>query len=217
MKASTVTSFAKLLYKEKMSVSVDQIYKHFFPDEDFTCDNRIMIDMPNMLNDRYCKKSVYPVTLDISLSEEPQDAFIIGSENLGGIVLPEVRLRSVRTDTNQLLFDFALKDFQANMTLNFDDMMYPNFDYKIKFSDVRVVERGMKVKAERDVWQLSTIVNNGDGLAHDYLRDHLHPKYIAGITNRDADIKWDSELQALFVGFTPDPVFFGYNQGEPLI
>ena len=142
---------------------------------------------------------------------------IIDNETMGYITFPEVRLRSVRTDTNQLLFDFSLFDFQANMTLKLDDMLYPSFNYNIRFEDVKVNQRGVRVKAERDVWQLTSFFNNGNGFVNDYLRGNYHPKYVLGITNRDAQIKWDSELQAIFLGFTPDPVFFGYNQGQPLL
>ena len=119
---------------------------------------------------------------------------IIENETLGYVILPEVRMRSVRTDTNKVLFDFSLLDFQANMTLNLDEMLYPSFDYNIRFNDVKVNQRGVRVKAERDVWQLTGFFNNGAGMVNDYLRGNFHPKYVLGITNRAAELKWDNEL-----------------------
>ena len=38
------------------------------PESNFTCNNTIMMDMPNMQNDRKCKGDYkYPVTLDVTL------------------------------------------------------------------------------------------------------------------------------------------------------
>lgn len=41
----------------------------------------------------------YPVSFEIMVPTEPQDTWINGAANMGGIVLPTIRLRVNRTDT----------------------------------------------------------------------------------------------------------------------
>ena len=72
------------------------------------------------------------------------------------------------------------------------------------------------IKKERDVWQLSDLVNNGNDVVNQILQEHVSMRYLLGITIREAGIKWDEETQSLYVGITPDPVFLGYNQGQDL-
>lgn len=58
--------------------------------------------------------------------------------------------------------DFDLHDFCANLTLSLDELWNPQVNYNIVFSDVAIEQKGVMVKEERDVWQLSQILNNGN-------------------------------------------------------
>lgn len=112
--------------------------------------------------------------------------------------------------------DFILKDFVANATIFLDDMWNPQFNYNIRFREVEIATRGVMVKAERDIWQLSGVLDNGNDVVQGAINGDFTFRYVLGITNRKAGIQWDEETQALFVGFTPDPVFLGHNQLQPL-
>jgi hypothetical protein len=72
------------------------------------------------------------------------------------------------------------------------------------------------LKSDRDVWQLGESLNFGNGVAQDYLNGHFSFRYILGITNREGGLNWDDETQALYIGFTPDPMFIGYFQQQPM-
>ena len=191
--------------------------KTFDPSAELTCDNGLVKDLPNMQYDPECLGDVkYPVSVDISLPTKPKGVFMVSDDNTAGAVLDQVRLRAVRTDTNKVLMDFILKDFVANATIFLDDMWNLQFNYNIRFSDVEIANRGVMVKAERDIWQLSGVLDNGNGVVQDAINGDFTFRYVLGITNRKAGVQWDEETQALFVGFTPDPVFLGHNQLQPL-
>ena len=75
--------------------------KTFDPSAELTCDNGLVKDLPNMQYDPDCLGDVkYPVSVDISLPTKPKGVFMVSDDNTAGAVLDQVRLRTVRTDTN---------------------------------------------------------------------------------------------------------------------
>jgi len=53
--------------------------------------------------------------MEISLPEAPNDMWIDGTEEKVGISLRSVRFRIVRTDTNQVIMDFGLQNFNGSL------------------------------------------------------------------------------------------------------
>lgn len=185
------------------------------PNSTFDCTNSFFKKLPNTQFDQDCLgDNKYPISLDISLPTEPHDAFVVADDNTAGIVLDSVRVRAMRTDTNKVIMDFILEGLEANISLSLNDMWYLDFHYNIKLSDVKIVEKGALVKAERDVWQLSSQLNSFTGYVQDTIDQHSF-RYTLYITNRKVEVVWDEGTKAFFVGLTPDPVFIGFDQFQP--
>lgn len=126
LKAETISQALQLLHINNKSISIGKIWQSFDPKAELKCDNPIAVRLPNMQFDNNCLGDYkYPLSIDISFPEMPGDAFIIGDENKGGIVLPSVRVRAVRTDTNKVIMDFLLENLKANISISLDDMWNP--------------------------------------------------------------------------------------------
>ena len=161
LKADTVSQALKLIYQNNKTISIGEIMKVVDPEASFDCTNSFYTRLPNMEYDQDCLGDYkYPVSIDISLPTEPHDVFVVSDDNTAGIILDSVRIRAMRTDTNKVVMDFVLKNLQANISISLNDMWYTDFHYNVKFDDVKVVQRGIMVKAERDVWQMSSKLNS---------------------------------------------------------
>ena len=206
----------KLLHENNKTVNIGEILKKVSPSFVLDCASAIAVRLPNMQFDEDCVGDTkYPKSIVLSLPTEPHDAFVKADANTAGIILDTIRLRAVRTDTNEVVMDFILEDFEANITLSLNEMWQTQFNYQTKFGGAKIAEPGTMIMDARDVWQLSSLLNNGAGVVQDIINGDFTFRYTLGITNRQAAILWDDETKSFFVGVTPDPVFFGYDQFQP--
>lgn len=85
-------------------------------------------------------------------------------------------------------------------------------DSTIEFNQPKLVERGILVKSERDIYRISDHI---EGLKNDYNNDNFDGrriKYIANSVMHKWDYKIDAKNQAIFVGMDADPTFYGLYQ-----
>lgn len=153
-----ITKFLKELYRANKTISIGEIVHQFDPSWTLLCDSELAAFLPNMQSDADCQGDVkYPISMDISLPTEPVGAWMSGKDNKAGIIIDSIRLRMMRTDTNKVIMDFMLTNLVANMSLSMNEYLYPVLSYNIEFQDAKVVERGILLKSERDIWQLSQL------------------------------------------------------------
>ena len=110
--------------------------------------------MPNMQYDVACQKAKkpYPVSMELSVPEAPNETWIDGTENKLGISLRSVRLRIVRTDTNKAIMDFGAQNFNGTFVLALDQFLNLQSLYDIHFDDVKIFNPGKMIKEAHDVW-----------------------------------------------------------------
>lgn len=217
IKADTIDSFLDVWYRKNTTISVSELLNKWAPDFKMTCDNSITNYLPNMQfnQNKACKKEKYPYDIQFSLPTKPQKIFV-NHDNTGGFIA-DIRMRAVRTDTQQVLMDFILKTFRANMTVKLDERANINFNYNIRWDDVEIVQRGTRVKSVRDVYFLTNVINNGNDPINGLIDSAFTFRYILGITNRAGGLKLDGDTRTLYFGMTPDPVFIGMDQKAGLI
>jgi len=91
-----------MLHTANTTLNIEKIVKYFDPSFELLCDSPLLVELPNMPFDVACQKAKkpYPVSMELSLPEAPNETWINGTENKVGISLRSLRIRIVRTDTN---------------------------------------------------------------------------------------------------------------------
>lgn len=210
VRLETLQSFLDLAYEQKMVFSYAD-YQKKLGKPPVTC-MTVHDWLPNMEFDYKCTdKNAYPLDVWMQIvSKPPKLEMTDDSIKMAGI---DIHFWSKRfdTDKNALLMDFIMGNMTLSVGQKMNDDLSLGSGMAIEFTEPKIVNRGTHIKEIRDVWRMSWVCEDTKS-SWNGLFDGKRYKYIAHSTMQNWGYKIDGKNKAVFVGFQPDPIFYGHYQ-----